>query len=117
MTIVYVDAEEEQVPATDATVYTAPNSVSAAIITHAVVCCEDATGDSITVNIVQAGGSVAVTNQYIQTKAVAAGETVVLSELIGVVLKGTGTAGDFVSAVAANASRLNLKLSIKEIYN
>jgi len=62
---------------------------------------------------VQSGHSVAVTNQYIQSKAVVAGGTEVLSEIVGVVLK----PGDFISAIAANASRLNLKISIKEIFS
>ena len=112
MTILYVDAVSEQLPATDTTIYTTPSTVESAHIISAVTCCEDSTGDSITVNIVQSAGSVAVTNQYIQTKAVAAGSTVVLSELVGLVLK----PGDIVSAVAATADRLNLKIGIKEIY-
>ena len=112
MTILYFDAVSEQLPATDTTLYTTPTTVESAHIISAVVCCEDATGDAITVNIVQNGGSVAVTNQYIQTKSVAAGVTATLSDLVGVVLK----PGDVVSAVAATADRLNVKIGIKEIY-
>ena len=112
MTILYKDEVSEQLPATDTTLYTAPSTVESAHIIGAVVCCEDATGDSITVNIVQSGGSVAVTNQYIQTKAVAAGATENLVDLVGLVLKPS----DFISAVAATANRLNVKFAIKEIY-
>lgn len=111
MTISYVDAVSEQLPATDTTLYTAPSTVESAHIINAVVCCEDATGDAITVNIVQSGGSVAITNQYIQAKAIAAGATESLVDLVGMVLK----PGDFISAKAATIDRLNVKLAIKEI--
>lgn len=112
MTVTYVDAVQEQLPATDTTVYTCPSSgVSSAHVVFANCTCEDATGDSITINVVQSGGSVAVTNQYLQAKTVAAGATDNLSEIIGLVLK----PGDFISAVAANANRLNLKIGIKQL--
>ena len=112
MTILYVDAVSEQLPATDTTLYTAPTGVESVHIIAAIACCEDATGDSITVNIVQSGGSVAVTNQYVQTKAIAAGATENLVDLVGLVLK----PGDLISAIAATADRLNVKFSVKEIY-
>ena len=113
MTISYVDVVSEQLPAADTTLYTAPSTVESAHIIAAVACCEDATGDSITVNIVQSGGSVAVSNQYLQAKSVAAGATEPLADLIGLVLK----AGDFISATAATVDRLNVKFTIKEIYS
>ena len=113
MSILFTDAIQEQLPATDTTVYICPSTASYAKVTFANCTCEDATGDSITINIVQSGGSVAATNQYLQTKAVTAGETDSLPEIVGVILM----PGDFVSATAANADRLNLKLSIQEVYN
>ena len=112
MSVLYEDKVLEQVPATDTTIYTAPSTLKSAHIIFANVTCEDAAGDSITVNIVQSGGSVAVTNQYLQSKAVVAGSTEMLSEIINVVLK----PGDFISVIAATADRLNLKIGIKEIY-
>jgi hypothetical protein len=112
MTITYVDAVSEQLPATDTTIYTCPSSgVGSSHIIYANATCEDATGDDITINIVKSGGAVAVSNQYLQARAIAAGATEVLSEVIGAVLK----PGDFISAKATTASRINLKLSIKEI--
>lgn len=112
MTITYIDKVSEQVPATDTVLYACPSSgVSSAHIIYAQCTCEDAVGDSITVNIVQSGGSVAATNQYLQSKSIAAGASEILSELVGRVLK----PGDFISVIAANADRLNLSVGIKEI--
>jgi len=111
MTITYIDAVSEQLPAADTLLYTCPTSASSAHIIYANCTCEDAAGDTITVNIVKSGESVAITNEYLQAKGVAAGQTDNLGELINVVLK----PGDFISATAATANRLNLKIGIKEI--
>jgi hypothetical protein len=112
MTVRFDDIVSEQVPAADTTIYTAPANCQSVQITYAAVCCEDATGDSISVNLVQSGATAAVTNLYVKAKAVTAGATVHLTEIIGATLR----AGDFISVIAANAARLNLKISVKEIY-
>lgn len=112
MTVRYEDAVQEQLPAADTLVYTAPANCSSAQIVFANCTCEDTTGDSISVNIVKNGDTAGVSNLYVKTKAVAAGATTNLSEIVGAVLK----PGDFISAAAATVDRLNLKIGIKEIY-
>ena len=112
MTVIYDDAVQEQLPAADTLVYTAPANCKSAQIVFANCTCEDATGDSISVNIVKSGDTAAVTNLYVKSKAVVAGATSNLTEIVGAVLK----PGDFISAAAATADRLNLKIGIKEIY-
>lgn len=112
MTIRDVSAELEQVAASDTTLYTCDTNAKSAAITNAVVNNEDASSTTITVNIVKSGGSVAATNRYASAKPVAGITNVALTEIIGVVLE----PGDFVSAIAADASQLNLKLAIREKY-
>lgn len=115
MSVVYVDAVSEQLPATDTTIYTCPAG-KVAIITFGLATCEDATGDTITTNIVQSGATAAVTNIYgyggaSAGAAVSAGASERLSKLEGACLQ----AGDFISAKAATANRINVKFTIKEI--
>ena len=112
MTVRFVDAVSEQVPNTDTTIYTAPSNVNSSIITFGNCNCEDASGSTLTINLVQSGGSVAVTNQYISTKSIASAASDPLTEIVGAVLQ----PGDFISCVAADANRLNLKIGVKEIY-
>lgn len=115
MSVVYVDAVSEQLPATDTTIYTCPAG-KVAIITFGLATCEDATGTTLTTNIVQSGATAAVTNIYgygsaAAGAAISTGASERLSKLEGACLQ----AGDFISAKAADASRLNLKFTIKEI--
>ena len=110
MSISYIDAVSEQLPATDTTIYTCPATVSSAHIQFANVTNEGAS-TTIVVNIVQSGGSVAVTNQYVATKTVDTLLTNGLTGIVNAVLK----PGDFISAIAGAADSLNLKLGIKEI--
>lgn len=111
MTISYVDEVSEQLPATDTTIYTCPATVSSAFVIYANCSNEDAVDTTLTVNIVQSGGSVAVTNRYLPPKTIAAGTYDPVVSIVGAVLK----PGDFISAVAGAASRLNFKVGIKEI--
>lgn len=111
MTIRYVDAVSEQLPATDTTIYTAPSGVESAHVVFGNCTNEDAVDTTLTINVVQSGGAVAVTNRYFPPKTITAGSTDSLSAIVNCVLK----PGDFISAVAADAARLNLKLGIKEI--
>ena len=106
MSVDFKDAVLEQVPATDTTVYTVPSTVVSAIIIYGN--CTPTTSDTLTINIVQQGESVATTNRYINAKAITASDP--LFEIIGAVLK----SGDFISADAVTAGRLNLKIGIKE---
>lgn len=108
MSVNFIDSVLEQVPATDTTVYTVPATVVSAQIIFGN--CTAVTSDTLTINIVKSGGSVATTNRYVDTKNIAAGTPDPLSEIVGSVLK----TGDFISADAVTASRLNLKIGIKE---
>lgn len=110
MAITYVDATQEQLPATNTTIYTCPAYVTSAHVQYANATNEDA-ATTIVINIVKSGGSVAVTNEYVSTTAIVSKATNGLSGIINAVLK----PGDFISGIAGDVSRLNVKLGIKEI--
>jgi hypothetical protein len=110
MTTNYKDEVQEQLPATSTQVYLA-GTVNSAHIVYATVHNEDtATNVTITVNVVQSGGSAGLTNQYV-SRPVPAGASLVLNELLGRVLK----TGDAIYATAGAANSLNLSVGIKEI--
>lgn len=110
MTISYKDQIQEQLPSSSTSVYTA-GTLNSAHIVYATVHNEDAVNNvTITVNVVQSGGSAGVTNQYV-SRDVASGTSLVLSELLGRVLK----SGDAIYATAGAADSLNLSVGIKEI--
>ena len=114
MTIKYTDVVQEQVTAAQVEIYAAPtasNFESAHIIYGN--CSNEGTVDTeLTLNIVQSGGSAAVTNRYFLPKVIFAGQYDPLTPIIGATLK----AGDTIESIGSLASNLNLKLSIKEIY-
>lgn len=114
MTVVYQDPILEQVPASDTTVYTAPSSADfeSSHVVFAVCSNESSTDTTLTVNLVQNGDAVDVTNRYFPPKTIFAGRTDPVSSIVGAVLK----AGDFISVIGGAANNLNLKLGIKEIY-
>ena len=112
MSIVYVDAVSEQVPITNTTIYTCPSNAASAHVQFANCTNEDGTSTTISINIVQSGGSVGVTNLYVAPTTVNPNATNGLTGIINAILK----PGDFISAIAADADRLNLKVGIKEIY-
>ena len=68
---------------------------------------------TLTVNIVQVGGSVAETNRYYGPRQIypSGSAPPSLSTLVGIVLE----AGDFISVTSDTDSSLNLKIGIKEI--
>jgi len=115
MSIVYVDVVQEQVTASNVTVYTAPSASNfeSAHIVYGNCANEGATDTELTINIVQSGGAVAVTNQYFPPKVIFAGRTDPLTPLVGRAIK----TGDFISSIASLASNLNLSMTIKEIYS
>lgn len=112
MTVQFEDAIWEQVTNANSTQYTAPADCTSAQIISAICANEDASNSSLTVNLVQSGDSVAVTNRYFPTETIVAGATNGVSSIVGAILM----PGDFVSAIAGDNDRLNLKLGIKEIY-
>lgn len=108
MTINYIDAVKEPLPAASTLIYTTP-SVNDARIVSCIVRNTSTANVSITVNIVQSGDSAGVTNEYV-SRPIAAKTTPVLSEIIGSVLK----TGDKIYSTAGTANALNLKVGIKE---
>lgn len=111
MPVHYLDVVSEQLPAADSNLYQCPAGVTA-IIVYGLVTCEDASGTTLTTNIVQSGGAAAVTNIHgYDAAAIAAGAAQRLTLIEGACLH----AGDFLSCIAADAARLNLKFTIKEI--
>ncbi len=113
MAVKYLDKHSEQVTTSDVTLYTAPNTseFQSSQIQSAVVHNVTTANVTLTVNIVQFGGTAGVTNRYLGPKQIYPGRTDALSSLVGTVLQ----AGDFISVVSDTASSLNLKLGIKEI--
>lgn len=109
--ITYIDNVQEQLGTTDTTVYTCPTTAKSAHIQFGNATNKLGSVATITVNIVQSGGSVATTNEY-AIKAIDSGASDNLYEVVGAILK----AGDFVSCKASDASAINFKLGIKEIY-
>lgn len=114
MTVLYIDVVQEQVTASDVTLYTASSASNfeSAHIFFGNCTNEGTVNTELTINIVQSGGAVAVTNRYFPPKVIFAGRSDPLTPLIGVVLK----SGDFINSIGSLASNLNLKLTIKEIY-
>lgn len=99
----------EQVPVTDTKVYTCPAATTAEI--KGASCFNDDAGAVVlNVNIVQSGGSVATTNQYVQESIATVDSSDKIQGVVGVVLE----AGDFISAKSDNAASLNLKVGIAE---
>ncbi len=66
MTVKYIDVSQEQVTAANVAIYTAPTAASfeSAHITYGLCVNEGTVDTELTINIVQFGESVAVTNRY-----------------------------------------------------
>lgn len=111
MPVTQVSAEIEQMDGTTQTLYTAPTTVEYSTITWANCTNEDTTDTNLTVYLVKQGGSAAVTNIYFPPKPIQAGKADPLDEIVGAALE----PGDFIAAIAGAASRLNLKVGIKEV--
>lgn len=114
MTVKYIDVVQEQVTASDVTIYTTPSTASfeSASIIYANCTNEGTVDTDLTINLVQSGGSVAVTNRYLPPTTIYAGSSNPITPIIGATLK----AGDFINSIGSLASNLNLKLTVREIY-
>lgn len=111
MSVTYIDVVSEQLPSSDTTLYTCPSGVTALIV-YGLATCEDASGTTITTNIVQSGGAAAVTNIHgYDAAAISAGTSERLTKIEGACLH----AGDSLSCAAGAANALNVKFTIKEI--
>lgn len=108
MAITYKNLEQEPLAATSTLVYTLP-TVTDAVIVKAEAFNYSTSNASVTINLVQSGGSVADTNKYL-TKTVPAGQSMVLNDIIGHGLN----SGDLIYGIAGTASSINLHLRVKE---
>lgn len=86
--------------------YTMPGTKTKVVVTHARAMNYSADPETITLYLVPNGQSVA--DRYkVCAKAIAAGESLVISDIIGDALVATG---DFIHAVAASNAKVNLTL-------
>jgi hypothetical protein len=102
-------AEGQIIPNADTTVYTAPLSVTT-IIDKLTTANYDSVARVITISIVASGGSVG-NAYYIGKQTLAPYETYIWPEVVGQILN----PGDYVSAIASNATGVNLRMSGREI--
>ena len=109
--VIFLSAQQETLPNTDTTVYQCPTTVDSAQVVFANCTNTTGAGVTLTVNVVENGGSVATSNQYINAGTVAANSSDPLFDITGVILG----PGDFISAIAGSASALNLKIGIKQV--
>lgn len=114
MTVIYKDVVQEQVTASNVAIYTAPtaSNFESAHIIYGTCVNEGAVDTELTINIVQFGELVAVTNRYFPPEVIFAGRANPLSLIVGRAIK----AGAFINSIASLAGNLNLSLTIKEIY-
>ena len=112
-TITRSNIVQETLAITDTTLYTLGSTVTNAFITKAIASNSTTTPATITINIVQSGGSVASTNEYVIEETIPANQSVVLYKLIGEQLD----PGDFISAIASVTATISLRISVKELSN
>ena len=114
MTVKYIDVIQEQVTASNVSVYTAPSTSSfeSAHIIYANCTNEGTVDTDLTINLVQSGGSAVSSNRYLPPTTIYAGQANPLTPIVGATLK----ASDFISSIGSLASNLNLKITVKEIY-
>jgi hypothetical protein len=108
MTITYENLQQEPLPAASTLVYTIP-TLNDAVIVKAEAFNYSTSTATITINIVQSGGSVADTNKY-YSAIVPAGQSLVLSDIISHGLN----SGDMIYAIAGTATSINLYMRVKE---
>lgn len=99
----------KQIENTQTTQYTAVNC--RAIIDKFTVTNVGISNETISVNLVTNGGSAALANVIVDSRAVAPGETYTFPEMVGQVLEPGGS----ISTIASAASVLNLRISGREI--
>lgn len=92
------------------TQYTAPTGTRV-IIDKATVTNPTASSATLSVNLVPSGGSVSDANLTVDERAVAAGRTDVLPELVGHVLE----PGGLISTLASASNALSIRISGREV--
>lgn len=101
--------EGQIIPNANTTTYTTPGFTTT-IIDKLTTANYDSVSRVITVSIVASGGSVSDA-YYIAKRTLAAYETYTWPEVVGQIL----AAGDYVSAIASNATGVNFRMSGREI--
>lgn len=102
--------EAAQAPLADTTVYTAPANTRT-IVDKFTATNVTAGALTLTVNLVQAAGAVAVSNALISAQSIAAGASYLCPEIVGHILN----PGDFLSIKASAAASINVRGSGREI--
>lgn len=97
------------VPGSATTFYTAPLNTRT-IIDKFIACNTDGSTQTLTVNIVPSGGSVAASNTNIDAFSILTTVTKDFTELQNVILN----AGDFISATASSGSKITVNVSGRE---
>lgn len=104
------NAYAAQLAATDTTVYTCPLKTAARVL-KCTACNDTTTVVTFNANKVPSGGSVAVTNLILNTKALGSKETYECPEVVGQVLD----AGDIISMVGSGADQVTIIFDVVEI--
>lgn len=99
----------QQIAATNATYYTATNVYT--IIDSAYVCNTTAGAVTVTIDLVDSGGTAGDSERAISARSIAAGETYLCPELVGQILN----PGDTIQGLASTATSLTLRVSGREI--
>lgn len=99
----------QQLTGSNATYYTATNV--RAVIDKCTVTNTTAGAVTLTLDIVDAGGSAGATERIISAKSIAAGETYRCPEMVGHVLEN----GDTIQGLASAATSLTIRVSGREI--
>lgn len=92
------------------TLYTVPDDVDTAVVAFG-VCNNVGTTTTLTLHVVDAGGSANSQNQYMSDRDIGTDAPDPLDAITGMVME----SGDYIAAVAGAADLLNLRLSIMEI--
>ncbi len=93
-----------------ATYYTVPASTRT-VLKKVTLTNDGSAPETITVHLVETGGTAGVTNIALKAKAIGPGETYEAYEIEGHIMN----AGDFIRALASTASKVNLHISGVEI--
>jgi hypothetical protein len=100
-----------QVTNADATQYTSPTGGKGTILDKFTGTNTTAGAVTLTVNLVQVGGAVGVSNRIVSVKSLAANECYTFPELVGQVLN----PGDFLSTNASAAASITVRASGREL--
>jgi len=99
-----------QLTASAATYYTCPNN-SKTVLKKVTLTNDGSAPETVTIYLVENGGSEGATNIALKEKAIGAGETLEVYELEGHIMN----AGDFIRALASTASKVSFHASGVEI--